>query len=83
MKNPVLKYALSRLAVFVVILALFLIIGFDPYFSTFVAATLALAFSLFFLGKQRNAASSSIYKKVHSADDRDADSITEDEVLDK
>lgn len=83
MKNPVLKYALSRLAVFVVILALFLIIGFDPYFSTFVAATLALAFSLVFLGKQRNAASSSIYKKVHSADDRDADSITEDEALDK
>ena len=83
MKNPVLKYALIRLAIFVGILALLLIIGFDPYFSTFVAAALALAISLVFLSKQRNAASSSIYKKVHSADDRDADSVTEDEALDK
>ena len=83
MKNPVLRYTLLRLAIFVGILAVFLIIGFDPYFSTFIAATLALAISLIFLSRQRDAASSSIYKKVHSTDDRDKDSITEDEALDR
>ena len=83
MKNPVLKYTLIRLAIFVGILAVFLTIGFDPYFSTFIAATLALAISLVFLSKQRDEASSSIYKKVHAKDDRDKDSITEDDVLDR
>lgn len=76
------KYALLRLAIFVGILAVFLLLRFDPYFSTIVAASLALAISLLFLDKQRNAASSSLYKRVHG-DDRDKDSIVEDEALDK
>ncbi|MEY4390783.1 MAG: hypothetical protein RLZZ400_526, partial [Actinomycetota bacterium] len=37
---------------------------------------------LLFLDKQRNAASSSLYKRVHG-DDRDNDSKVEDEALDK
>jgi hypothetical protein len=82
MRNPVVKYALIRLAIFAGILAVFLIIGFDPYFSTIIAASLALAISLLFLDKQRNAASSSLYKRVHG-DDRDNDSKVEDEALDK
>lgn len=62
------------------ILAVFLVLQFDPYYATFVAAVLALAISLIFFNKQRDEVSKSIYEKRHA--DRDKDSKTEDDVLD-
>lgn len=61
------------------ILTVFLVLQFDPFYSTFVAAVLALAISLIFFNKQRDEVSKSIYEKRHA--DRDADSKTEDDVL--
>jgi len=69
-----------RLGTFVVLLAIFLILQFDPFYSTFIAAVLALAISLIFFNKQRDEVSKSIYEKRHAQ--RDNDSKTEDELLD-
>jgi cell division protein FtsL len=65
---------------FVVFLAILLALQFDPFYATFIAAILALAFSLIFFNKQRDAVSKSIYEKRHA--ERDKDSKTEDELLD-
>lgn len=80
MKNPLLTYALLRLGTFVVILAVFLLLRFDPFYATFIAAILALAISLIFFNKQRDAVSKDIYEKRHAQ--RDKDSKVEDEALD-
>lgn len=80
MKNPWIKYALLRLGSFAVILAVLLVLQFDPFYSTFIAAVVALAISLIFFNRQRDEVSKSIYEKRHQQ--RDADSKTEDELLD-
>ena len=80
MKNPWLAYTLLRVGTFVVFLAILLALQFDPFYATFIAAILALAFSLIFFNKQRDAVSKSIYEKRHA--ERDKDSKTEDELLD-
>ena len=80
MKNPLLVYTLLRLGTFAVILAILLSFQFDPFYSTFIAAILALAISLIFFNKQRGEVSKSIYEKRHA--ERDKDSKTEDSVLD-
>lgn len=79
MKNPLVKYALLRLGTFAVLLAILLALQFDPFYSTFIAAVLALAISLIFFNRQRDEVSRSIYEKRHA--DRDNDSKTEDELL--
>jgi hypothetical protein len=79
-KNPWLAYTLLRLGTFVAILAILLILRFDPFYSTFIAAVLALAISLIFFNKQRGEISKSIYEKRHA--ERDSDSKTEDSFLD-
>lgn len=81
MKNPIVIYSLIRLGIFAVILAVLLWIGFDGIYSTFIAAALALAISLFFFDKQRNAASAKLYEKMNQKDQRDKDSAIEDETL--
>lgn len=80
MKNPWLRYALLRVGTFAVILAIFLVLQFEPFYATFIAAILALAISLIFFNKQRDAVSKSIYEKRHA--ERDKDSKVEDEALD-
>ena len=80
MKNPWLAYILLRVGTFVVLLAILLTLQFDPFYATFIAAVLALAISLIFFNKQRDAVSKSIYEKRHA--ERDSDSKTEDNLLD-
>lgn len=80
MKNPWLKYTLLRVGTFVVLLAIMLVLKFDPFYATFIAAILALAISLIFFNKQRDEVSKAIYEKRHA--ERDNDSKTEDEALD-
>lgn len=80
MKNPWLKYTLLRVGTFVVLLAIMLVLKFDPFYATFIAAVLALAISLIFFNKQRDEVSKAIYEKRHA--ERDNDSKTEDAVLD-
>jgi hypothetical protein len=79
-KNPWLAYALLRLGTFAVILAILLVLRFDPFYATFISAVMALAISLIFFNKQRGEVSKSIYEKRHA--ERDEDSKTEDDLLD-
>ncbi|MEY3537463.1 MAG: hypothetical protein RL645_277 [Actinomycetota bacterium] len=84
-KNPLLKFVLVRLALFVGILAAMLLLQFDPFFSAVVAAVLALSISLIFFGKQRDAASTAVYEwtkrkgdKDSAAEDASAEDVAED-----
>ena len=73
MKNPWVKYLLLRVGTFLAILTIMLVLRFDPFFSTVIAATLALAISLIFFGKQRDAVSKSIYESRNKKNDSDSD----------
>jgi hypothetical protein len=78
-KNPWLVYTMLRVGTFVLLLAVMLLLQFDPFYATFIAAILALAVSLIFFNKQRDEVSRAIYEKRHA--DRDKDSKTEDDLL--
>ncbi len=62
-----------RLGTFLVILGGMLALQFDAYFSTFVAAAMALALSLLFFSNQRDAVSKSIYEARNKKNDKDSD----------
>lgn len=84
-KNPLLKFVLVRLALFVGILAVMLLLQFDPFFSAVVAAVLALSISLLFFSKQRNAASTAVYEWTQRRGDKDSaaeDASAEDSAVD-
>ena len=63
MINPWIVFFAARLGLFGGFLAIFLVLGFDWLYSTLVSGALALAASLVFLQKQRDALSKDIYKK--------------------
>ncbi|MEY4276249.1 MAG: hypothetical protein RIS26_712 [Actinomycetota bacterium] len=65
MKNPLLAYSLARIGVFAGLLALFLIIGFDPFWATLFSTMLAFSFSLIFLRRSRAASSAAIHSAVN------------------
>ena len=73
MKNPWVRFLLLRLGTFVLILAIMLLLRFDPYFSSIIAAVLALAISLIFFDKQRDEVSKSIYEARNKKTDSDSD----------
>lgn len=50
-----------------------LALQFDPYFSSIIAAVLALAISLIFFGRQRDELSKSIYEARHKTGDKDTE----------
>lgn len=64
MKNPLLAYSLARIGVFVVILSVFLAVGFPPLIATIIASMLAFSFSLIFLRGMREASSSKIADRL-------------------
>ena len=85
MKNPWIVFISARLGVFAGFLAIFLVIGFDWLYSTVISATLALAVSLVFLQKQRDALSREIYKKFgkdKNSATPDSDADLENKILD-
>ena len=65
MKNPWFMFVTVRVGLFFGILAVMLLVGFEPFFSALVAAALGAAISLFFLGKQRDAVSEDVYRRVN------------------
>lgn len=81
MKNPWINYIAARIGIFAGILAVMLVVGFDPFYSALISAVLSLAISLLFLGKQRSALSEAIYKFSQRKHDRD--SVAEDAAVDK
>jgi hypothetical protein len=85
MKNPWIVFIAARIGLFAGFLAVFLIIGFDWLYSTLVSAALALAVSLVFLQKQRDALSKEIYKKFgkdKNSATPDSDADLENKILD-
>jgi predicted Co/Zn/Cd cation transporter (cation efflux family) len=73
------------LGIFALFLAGFLLLGFDGIYSAVIAGVLALAISLVFLQKQRDALSAEIYRrnardKFSGVPDQDAD--VENAILD-
>ena len=73
MNKAWLIYTLLRLGVFAVALSIMLLLGYNPYIATGLAAIVALAISLLFLGKQRNAASTAIFESRNKNKDADAE----------
>ncbi|MEY4989241.1 MAG: hypothetical protein RI933_874 [Actinomycetota bacterium] len=80
MKNPWILYITIRVGLFAVILAVMLMLGFDPFFAALIAAVVSLAISLIFFNKQRNAVSEAIYRSVENRKKNvgDSDSDAED-----
>ena len=66
-------YALLRLGVFAISLGLMLLIGYNAYLATVIAAAVALSLSLLLFSKQRNAASTYLYESRNKARDKDSD----------
>ncbi|MEY3274182.1 MAG: DUF4229 domain-containing protein [Rhodoluna sp.] len=73
MKNPWVKYLVLRIGTFSAFLAVFLLLQFDPFYAAAIAAILALAISLIFFGKQRDAVSAAIYRARNKKNDSDTD----------
>jgi hypothetical protein len=53
----------ARIGIFALFLTVFLLLGFEGIYSAVIAGVLALAVSLVFLAKQRDALSAEIYKR--------------------
>lgn len=73
MKNPWVKYLLLRVGTFSAFLTVMLLLQFDPFFAAAIAAVLALAVSLIFFGKQRDAVTNAIYQARNKKNDSDTD----------
>jgi len=78
-------YISARIGLFALFLTIFLLLGFEGIYSAVIAGVLALAVSLVFLQKQRDALSIEIYKrnnrdKFSGVPDKDAD--VENSILD-
>ncbi len=85
MKKLWLIYISARIGLFALFLSIFLLLGFEGIYSAVIAGVLALAVSLVFLQKQRDALSIEIYKrnnrdKFSGVPDKDAD--VENSILD-
>jgi predicted Co/Zn/Cd cation transporter (cation efflux family) len=76
--KPWLIFIAARIGLFIGFFVLMLLLGFEGIYSAVIAGVLALAVSLVFLAKQRDALSEEIYKKFHRNEfsgvpDKDAD----------
>ncbi len=85
MKNPWLSYSLIRLGLFFGPFLLLLVLGFNPFYSAIIAASLSFAISLIFLDRQRRAMSAVVSAKLSRDKDgsyKDSESDLENEILD-
>ncbi len=85
MKKLWLVFISARIGLFALFLTVFLLLGFDGIYSAVVAGVLALAVSLVFLQKQRDALSIEIYKRNHRDKNSgvpDTDADVENAILD-
>jgi hypothetical protein len=75
----------ARIGLFALFLTVFLLLGFEGIYSAVIAGALALAVSLVFLNKQRDALSTEIYKRTRRDKNDgvpDADADVENAILD-
>lgn len=64
MKKLWLVFISARIGLFALFLTVFLLLGFEGIYSAVIAGALALAVSLVFLNKQRDALSAEIYRRT-------------------
>ena len=85
MKKLWLVFISARIGLFALFLTVFLLLGFDGIYSAVISGVLALAVSLVFLAKQRDALSAEIHKR-NSRDKNlgvpDTDADVENAILD-
>jgi hypothetical protein len=75
----------ARIGLFALFLTVFLLLGFEGIYSAVIAGVLALAVSLVFLNKQRDALSTEIYKRTRRDKNSgvpDTDADVENAILD-
>jgi hypothetical protein len=75
----------ARIGLFALFLTVFLLLGFEGIYSAVIAGVLALAVSLVFLNKQRDALSAEIYRRTRrdkNAGVPDTDADVENAILD-
>ena len=85
MKKLWLVFISARIGLFALFLTVFLLMGFDGIYSAVIAGVLALAVSLVFLQKQRDALSTEIYRRNNRDKNSgvpDADADVENAILD-
>ena len=85
MKKLWLVFISARIGLFALFLTVFVLLGFDGIYSAVIAGVLALAVSLVFLQKQRDALSTEIYKRNNRDKNSgvpDADADVENAILD-
>jgi hypothetical protein len=75
----------ARIGLFALFLTVFLLLGFEGIYSALIAGVLALAVSLVFLTKQRDALSTEIYRRTQKDKNSgvpDTDADIENAILD-
>jgi hypothetical protein len=75
----------ARIGLFALFLTVFLLLGFEGIYSAVIAGVLALAVSLVFLNKQRDALSTEIYRRTRKDKNSgvpDTDADVENAILD-
>jgi hypothetical protein len=75
----------ARIGLFALFLTVFLLLGFEGIYSALIAGVLALAVSLVFLTKQRDALSTEIYRRTRKDKNSgvpDTDADVENAILD-
>jgi hypothetical protein len=75
----------ARIGLFALFLTVFLLLGFEGIYSAVIAGVLALAVSLVFLTKQRDALSTEIYRRTRKDKNSgvpDTDADVENAILD-
>ncbi len=85
MKKLWLVFISARIGLFALFLTVLLLLGFDGIYSAVIAGVLALAVSLVFLQKQRDALSIEIYKRNNRDKNSgvpDSDADVENAILD-
>jgi ABC-type bacteriocin/lantibiotic exporter with double-glycine peptidase domain len=82
--RPWIKYSLIRLAIFVVILAVLLIVQVNPFIATVVAAVAGFVISYVFFRKVRDEVAAEFAKRNEKPEPlKNVDTDAEDEALDK
>ena len=85
MKKLWLVFISARIGLFALFLTVFLLLGFEGIYSALIAGVLALAVSLVFLTKQRDALSTEIYRRTRKDKNSgvpDSDADVENAILD-
>ena len=78
MKKSWILYIVARVLVFALPLTLLLVLGFNAYYSTGIAAIIGLALSVLLLSRWRSALSEEIYNRVNKRESADTKAEDED-----